>query len=140
MSMELAEGIRRIGFERWYERQLMEAHVYLVTAFLCLILLTACLEGFSARAPGLEPFLRMIGMLAGVYGGVWAVRRYGAILGVAESAAGQSVCKKCAAYARLEVIGAGLLAPPAKTRMSTDAPLPHLAVRCRKCGHEWMIE
>jgi len=138
--MDLAEGIRRIGFERWYERQLMEAHVYLVTAFLCLILLTACLEGFNVRAPGVEPFLRLIGMLAGIYGGVWAVRRYGAILGVAESAAGQSVCKKCAAYARLEVLSAGLLAPPAKSRSSTGAPLPHLAVRCRKCGHEWMIE
>jgi len=138
--MELAEGIRRIGFERWYERQLMEAHVYLVTAFLCLILLTACLEGFSAHAPGLEPFLRLIGMLAGVCGGVWGVRRYGAILGMAESAAGQSVCKKCTAYARLEVMGAGLLAPPATTRGSTGTPLPHLPVRCRTCGHEWMIE
>jgi ribosomal protein L40E len=138
--MDLSEGIRRIGFERWYERQLMEAHLYLVTAFLCLILLTACLEGFDARAPGLEPLLRLAGMLAGIFVGVWAVRRYGAILGVAESAAGQSVCKKCAAYARLEVMGAGLLAPPAKSDARTHAPLPHLAVRCRKCGHEWMIE
>jgi RNase P subunit RPR2 len=50
------------------------------------------------------------------------------------------VCKKCAAYARLEVMGAGLLAPPAKSDVRTHAPLPHLAVRCRKCGHEWMIE
>jgi len=138
--MELAEGIRKIGFARWYERQLIEAHLHLVTAFLCLILLTACLEGFDARAPGLEPLLRIAGMLAGACGGVWSVRRYGAILGVAESAAGQSVCKKCAAYARLEVLSAGLLAPPAKSRSSTGAPLPHLAVRCRKCGHEWMIE
>jgi ribosomal protein L40E len=137
--MELGEGIRKIGFERWYERQLMEAHLYLVTAFLCLILLTACLEGFNSRAPGMEPFLRLAGMLAGICVGVWAVRRYGAILGMAESAAGQSVCKKCTAYARLELIGAGLLAPPARTHARTSAPLPHLAVRCRKCGHEWMI-
>jgi len=140
VSMELAEGIRRVGFARWYERQLIEAHLYLVTAFLCLILLTACLEGFSMRAPGPEPLLRLVGMLAGVCGGVWAVRRYGAILGMAESAAGQSVCKKCMAYARLEVMSGGLLAPPATTRGSTGTPLPHLAVRCRKCGHEWMFE
>ena len=138
--MELAEGIRRVGFARWYERQLIEAHLYLVTAFLCLILLTACLEGFSMRAPGPEPLLRLIGMLAGVCGGVWAVRRYGAILGIAESAAGQSVCKKCATYARLEVIGAGLLAPPARESRRSGVPLPHLAVRCRTCGHEWMME
>ena len=140
MILELAEGILRIGFARWYERQLVEAHVYLVTAFLCLILLTACLEGFNARAPGVEPLLRLIGMLAGLCGGVWSVRRYGAILGVAESAAGQSVCKNCTAYARLELIGAGLLAPPGQKSERIGAPLPHLAVRCRKCGHEWMIE
>lgn len=137
--MELAEGIRKIGFARWYERQLIEAHLYLVTAFLCLILLTACLEGFSARASGLEPLLRLIGMFAGCYGGVWAVRRYGAILGVAESAAGQSVCKKCAAYGLLEVLGAGLIAPPVRVGERAAPPVPRLAVRCRKCGHEWMI-
>jgi hypothetical protein len=138
--MELAEGIRKIGFARWYERQLIEAHVYLVTALLCLVLLTACLEGFSARAPGAEQILRLVGVLAGVCGGIWAVRRYGTILGAAASAAGQSVCKQCTAYARLEVIGAGLLVPPGNARVSGNVPLPHLAVRCRQCGHEWMIE
>lgn len=138
--MELAEGIRKIGFSRWYERQLVEAHVYLVTAFLCLILLTACLEGFSSRSPGFELVFRVIGMLAGSCVGVWAVRRYGAILGMAESAAGQSVCKKCAAYGRIEVIGAGLLARRVRgVREARRAGSP-VAVRCRSCGHEWMIE
>lgn len=138
--MELAEGIRKIGFARWYERQLMEAHLYLVTTFLCLILLTACLEGFSSRAPGLEPVIRLIGICAGCCVGVWAVRRYGAILGVAESAAGQSVCKKCASYGRLEVIGAGLLAPRLRGEIGPGRAESPVAVRCRKCGHEWMIE
>jgi hypothetical protein len=137
--MELAEGIRKIGFARWYERQLIEAHLYLVTAFLCLILLAACLEGFSSRAPGLEPLIRLAGVFAGCCVGVWAIRRYGAILGVAESAAGQSVCKKCASYGRLEVIGAGLLAPRVRTVKVPHPPLPALAVRCRKCGNEWTI-
>ncbi|MGH8661651.1 MAG: hypothetical protein ACREUB_07775 [Burkholderiales bacterium] len=138
--MELSEGIRKIGFARWYERQLIEAHLHLVTAFLCLILLTACLEGFSLRAPGPEPLLRLVGMFAGCWVGVWAVRRYGAILGVAESAAGQSVCKKCASYGRLEVIRAGLLAPRVRTEKETGRAAPPVAVRCRTCGHEWMIE
>jgi hypothetical protein len=137
--MNLAEGIRRVGFARWYERQLMEAHLYLVTAFLCLILLTACLEGFSSRAPGLEPFVRMIGIFAGCWVGVWAVRRYGAILGVAESAAGQSVCKKCASYGRLEVIGAGP-APRTRGEAQVGRSASAVAVRCRKCGHEWLIK
>jgi hypothetical protein len=138
--MELAEGIRKIGFERWYERQLMEAHAYLVTAFLCLILLTACLEGFSYRAPGLEPLLRLIGLFAGCSGGVWAVRRYGTILGVAERAAGQSVCGNCTAYGRLDVMRVGLLAPREGTGEKSGTPVTPVAVRCRNCGHEWMIE
>jgi hypothetical protein len=137
--MELAEGIRKVGFARWYERQLIEAHVYLVTAFLCLILLTACLEGFNLRAPGLEPFVRLFGMLAGCAGGVWSVRRYGAIIGLAEDAAGQSVCRKCSAYGRLEVMGAGLLAPRVREEKDTGRIASPVAVRCRKCGHEWMI-
>jgi len=136
--MELAEGIRKIGFVRWYERQLIEAHVYLVTAFLCLILLTACLEGFSMRALGLEPLLRLLGMLAGCCGGVWAVRRYGAIIGVAEDAAGQSVCRNCAAYGLLDVMGAGLLALRREEK-EAGRVTPPVAVRCRRCGHEWMI-
>jgi hypothetical protein len=138
--MELSEGIRKLGFARWYERQLMEAHLHLVTAFLCLILLTACLEGFSLRAPGMEPFLRLAGMLAGCCGGVWAVRRYGTALGVAERAAGQSVCKHCTAYGVLEVMGVGLLAPRERAAEMAGPAVPSLAVRCRKCGHEWMIE
>jgi ribosomal protein L40E len=132
--VRLSEGIRKIGFERWYERQLMEAHLYLVTAFLCQILLTACLEGFCSRAPGLEPVIRLIGIFAGFCGGVWAVRRYGAIPGVAESAAGQSVCKKCASYGRLEVIGAGLLAPRVRGENEAGRVESPVAVRCRKCG------
>jgi len=137
--MELTEGIRKIGFARWYERQLMEAHLYLVTAFLCLILLTACLEGFSLRATGLEPLLRLVGIFAGCCVGVWAVRRYGAILGVAESIAGQSVCKQCASYGRLELIGAGLLAPRVRGENEAGRAEQPVAVRCRKCGHEWTM-
>jgi hypothetical protein len=137
--MELAEGIRKIGFVRWYERQLIEAHVYLITAFLCLILLTACLEGFNSRAPGLEPLMRLLGMLAGCCGGVWGVRRYGAIIGVAEDAAGQSVCRNCAAYGQLEVLNAGLLAPRMLEEKETGRVAPPVAVRCRKCGCEWII-
>lgn len=83
--------------------------------------------------------MRLIGMFAGCYGGVWAVRRYGAILGEAESAAGQSVCKQCAAYGLLEVIGAGLIAPRVRVGEKAAPPVPPLGVRCRKCGHEWMI-
>jgi len=45
---DLAEGIRKTGFRRWYERQLIESHLYFVTAVLSLIVVGAGLEGFTA--------------------------------------------------------------------------------------------
>ena len=63
--MTAADGIRKLGFRRWYERQLIESHVYLVTGFLSMIMVFACFEDFSLRAPGIKPFL----MLALIMGG-----------------------------------------------------------------------
>jgi hypothetical protein len=41
-----AEGIRRHGFRKWYERPLVESHLFLVTAVLALV---ATLAWFSWR-------------------------------------------------------------------------------------------
>jgi hypothetical protein len=129
--MKLAEGIRKIGFRRWYERQLIESHLYLVSCLLCLVMVMACLEGFSFRAPGLEPYLRLAAMVGGAALCMWALARYKAILDVAELAAERSVCEKCATYGILEVTGA--------RAGEADMVLTPTSVRCRKCGHEWTI-
>ena len=50
--MNLIEGIRRLGFRRWYERQLIESHLFLVSGLLCLIAVMASLEDFSLQRPG----------------------------------------------------------------------------------------
>lgn len=134
--MELAEGIRKIGFRRWYERQLLESHVYLVTWFLCLIMVLACIEGFSFRAPGLAPLIRLAAIVAGVAAGTWALGRYAKMLGLAVRAAERSVCGKCGAYGRLEVTG---LRSPERGG-DGEVTLSAVGVRCRKCGHEWTIE
>ena len=138
--MELAEGIRKIGFRRWYERQLMESHFYLLSCFLCLVMVLACLEGFSLRAPGWEPLLRLSAMFAGGAVCIWALVRYRATLEIAMHAAERSICGKCAAYGLLDVAPAGLLAPRERAGKEAGLRPPTLAVRCRKCGHEWMIE
>ena len=36
--MSPADGIRQLGFRRWYERQLIESHAYFLTCFLCMIM------------------------------------------------------------------------------------------------------
>lgn len=136
--MELAEGIKKIGFRRWYERQLIESHLYLVSWFLCLIMVLACLEGFSYRAPGWEPLLRLAAMIGGGAICLWSLARYSAMLDLAAHAAERSICGKCAAYGLLDVTGARVRLAEA----DEDAgPAPSaLGVRCRKCGHEWTIE
>jgi hypothetical protein len=75
--VELADNIRKRGFKKWYERQLIESHAYLVTCFLCMILVAALLEELSFRAPGLKPFL----MLAVIAGGGWSARLLAAVPG-----------------------------------------------------------
>jgi hypothetical protein len=137
--MGLAEGIRRIGFARWYERQLIESHLYLVSSFLSLVVVLACLEGLSLRMPAWETALRLAAMIAGIGASVWTLKRYLAMLDSAVRAAEHSVCSQCSAYGLLEVMGAGLLARREGAEDRAGAPVSALAVRCRKCGHEWMI-
>jgi hypothetical protein len=137
--MELAEGIRKVGFRRWYERQLIESHLHLVSWFLCLILVMACLDGFSFRAPGWESLMRLAAMIVGGAIGIWSLARYLAMLNLATHAAERSICGKCAAYGLLEVTGARVLARRALVEKEVRLAPPALVVRCRKCGHEWMI-
>jgi len=136
--MELAEGIRRIGFQRWYERQLIESHLYLVTSFLCPVTVLPCFEGFSLRMPVWETIMRLVAMLAGAAIRVWTLRRYLAMLDFAVRAAERSRCEKCAAYSALDLSEA-----PAHRLAMPDGEevgdLPPVGVRCRKCGHEWLI-
>jgi ribosomal protein L40E len=131
--MDLARGIRTLGFPRWYERRLLESHFHLVTAFFCLVLVLACLEGFSSRAPGAEPLVRMVAMFAGGALGVASLRRYTRLLGEAWRAAERSTCAKCRSYGLLELTSA-----PAQALAGEAASGP-VAVRCRRCGHEWTI-
>ena len=138
--MELSEGIRRVGFRRWYERQLIESHLYLVTWFLSLIVVLACLEGFSFRAPGWEPVLRLAAMIGGVAFCIWSLRRYFTALGFAVHAANCSVCAKCAAYGLLELTEIRYLRHAGPVERDAGAVPSAVAVRCRKCGNEWIIE
>ncbi|MGH8700812.1 MAG: hypothetical protein ACREVR_06495 [Burkholderiales bacterium] len=137
--MELSEGIRKIGFRRWYERQLIEGHLYLISGFMCLVTVLACLEDFSFRTPAWETALRFTAMMAGAAACMWTVRRYLTMLGIAEYAAERSVCEKCATYSGLELSGA-VTRSAGKGDDDGNEALPPVGVRCRKCGHEWMIE
>jgi ribosomal protein L40E len=138
--MDLAEGIRKKGFRGWYERQLIEAHLFLISGFLCLIMVIASLEGFSLHTPVWETLLRFFAMLLGSALCLWALKHYLVMLDYAEYAAEHSVCEKCTAYGGLDP---GSATTHRAGRQDEDEDGEETAapvsVRCRKCGYQWTI-
>ena len=122
--MEPAHSIGRLGFRKWYERQLIEAHAWLVTCLLVGIAIAVALEGLSFRRPFYE-WAPLVGLL--FVGGliVWhGMRRFGLLMEEANRLAEHSTCEACGAYGRFQVI------EEYPTRMR---------VCCRKCSHRWML-
>lgn len=131
--MSAAEGIRRLGFRRWYERQLIESHACFLTCFLCMIVVLVCFERMNLRAGGWTP-VTMLGIVFAAGGvGIAALRHYRTILYRAEHIAERSTCAQCAEYGRIRVLSAS---DPAREAGAA----PWMRVECRKCGNRWLIE
>jgi len=122
----LADGIRRLGFRKWYERELLKSHAHLTLTFLCTVGLLGAFEAAS-QFRGLQDQMTNAAAIVGSGAiGVWALRRYLYLLMHAESVANQADCPQCGAYARFKLVegraeGAGV------------------AVCCRDCTHQWSI-
>lgn len=120
-SPSSSSGIARLGFRKWYERRLLEAHAWLLTALLCVIILALSFELLASK----KQFLAWLGTAGVIFvAGLIAwhgVRRFLGLLAEAEHFASQSTCESCRRYAAFTVI----------------AQSPRMSVRCRKCGHEW---
>lgn len=127
-----AQGIGKLGFRIWYERQLIEGHIYFVTGFMSAVLIMALLEDLNLRRPEPMSLLALGGIVAATLLGIGAIRRYMYILNRAESLAEQCVCKTCSCYGLIRVLDAGDLE-------SVSGP-QWMRVACKKCGHQWHIE
>jgi hypothetical protein len=46
MENRLFDNFKRIGFRKWYERQLLSSHAHMVLAFLSVIALVGSMEAF----------------------------------------------------------------------------------------------
>lgn len=137
--MDIAERIRKVGFKRWYERQLIESHGYLVTCFLCMILVAAALGEFSFKAPGFQPMMMLVLAFIGGWLGIFAWGQYRAILNRAERIADDANCPQCRSYAKFKVIASGKEASCAGPGPGPEDSDAWMRVRCRECGHEWTI-
>lgn len=126
--MGTIEGIRRHGFRKWYERQLIESHAWLVTLLLAVLAMAAGLEALSIR-DGLAEFAFdavVVGAGAALSWVSW--RRYARTMLVAEHVGHQAVCPACKRY--------GFRAAPP----DASGPAARLVADCRRCGHRWPID
>ncbi len=122
--MRLADGIRKHGFRKWYERQLMQSHAHMVLTFLCFI---GVFAAFELLADGANRLGNTLAIIVCTAIGAWAVRRYIRLLTTAEAVAHQADCPSCKTYARFTLI---------EDRLQRSEVLVH----CKQCQHEWVIE
>jgi hypothetical protein len=124
--MKAVKSIRRLGFRKWYERELLQSHLHLVLLLLSTLALVGAAEVISER-PAAGTQLAMVAcFVVSALIAVWSLRRYLFLLNHAEYVADQAVCAQCDSYGKWDVTGE----QPAVARMG---------VCCRKCGNRWEI-
>ena len=136
--MTPAEGISKLGFRQWYERELIEGHAYFITCVLSLILTAACVEQLDWRGPLAPLGLTLCALVLGAALCVGALQRYGFLLSRAECFGAQSNCGQCKAYGVLKVTGSDTHA--SAVSLFSPADNAWIRVQCKRCGHEWRID
>lgn len=137
--MDPTSSIRRLGFRRWYERELIKSHAALVTCLLSGLTLAALMESLFGTTGW--TFVSMVGIAfaAGAIGWLsW--RSYITILQRAELYGERSNCPSCNAYGRFTVLTTGMDQEPGRVAEAV-APLnaAWLRVQCKQCGTAWRM-
>jgi hypothetical protein len=138
--MASLQTIARHGFRRWYERQLIECHAWLVTCFLAMICTVSGVEVSGQGTAGAWS-LGLALTVAGAVIAYYAWRRYRSMLEIAERLGELAVCPTCQAYAKFDVTAAGPTPLPdgADPRIGELGESLWLQAHCRKCGGEWRM-
>jgi hypothetical protein len=121
----LADGIRRVGFRKWYEREMLSSHGHLVLAILSAIAMVASFEAFRGGTMGEKLMDVLFVMLSGAIA-LLSLRRFLFLSMRAEEVAHQAVCADCGTYGRFNVVGE-----------DTEPGQTHVC--CKKCAHQWTI-
>lgn len=124
--MKLADGIRKHGFRKWYERELLQSHAHLVLTFLCTIGIFAAFEAFGRFRSLSDQLTDILAIVACTAIGIWALRRYLRLLLHAEVTAHQADCPGCKVHGRFKL----------ESENTRDGSVQ---VCCNKCQHRWTI-
>lgn len=125
--MRLAEGIRKLGFITWHERELLIGHGWLVLTLLSGVVAFAALEVLLGSDDLLAQAKFALGFLAAGAVGTIALYRFLHRLGHAQKTSAQAICAQCEAFGRLAVV-------------TEDRDEPWVRVRCKSCGYEWVMD
>ncbi|HEX5738935.1 MAG TPA: hypothetical protein VFY22_10520 [Hydrogenophaga sp.] len=132
LNRTLAQGIQRVGFRKWYERELLSSHAHMALALLATVAMMASFEAFHGASTS-EKFLNTGFVLVCAAIAFWAMRRYFYLLMHAEEMANQANCGQCKAYGLLKLQeGLGQGGWPQAQRL--------VPVCCKRCGFQWNLE
>ena len=102
LNESLASGVRRVGFRKWYERELLSSHAHMLLCFLATIGLIGSFEAMSGASAAAKLMDALFILICAAVG-LWALRRYLYLLMHAEEVANQANCPSCKAYGRFSV-------------------------------------
>jgi hypothetical protein len=124
--LSLGAGIRKHGFRKWYERELLKSHAHLALTFLCAVAVFGAFEAAMQFRGAIDQLIDAAAILIAGGVGVWSLRRYLYLLMHAEHVARQADCPQCGVYARFKLV---------EERSSDN----EVTVCCRECAHRWSI-
>ncbi len=125
--MKLSDGLRKHGFRKWYERELLQSHAHMALTFLCVVGVFAAFEAAASFDTLADRLIDTAALLICAAVGIWSMRRYLFLLTHAEAVAHQADCPSCGSYARFKLV-------------ASHRDGARVDVRCSRCAHEWTIE
>jgi len=119
-----AGAIGKLGFRRWYERELLMAHAWLAACVLAAFGALALIEDLNLRVLDAGSLIALAGAFAGGAVCWYTLARYLSMILRAQQLAERSTCPQCGSYGRYRLVSA-----------SSSA----MQVSCRDCAREWRI-
>lgn len=105
--MASLDRIGKHGFRRWYERQLIESHAWLVTCLLAVVAAASGLE-LLGRSGSVPPHATgVVLVFAGIVLMLYSWRRYWNMFAVAQRLSARAVCPGCHRYSRFRIVASG---------------------------------
>ena len=130
LNRPLADGIQRVGFRKWYERELLSSHAHMALALISAVAMMLSFEAFRGASTG-EKLMNTAFVLVSAAIALWAMRRYLYLLMHAEEMANQANCAQCQAYGLLK------LQEVDDRRLEAQRLVP---VCCKRCGFRWNLQ